>query len=52
MKILVTGGLHRLAWDALAADEHSWFAVLDNLEPQVHGKKACMPTGLRRDGHS
>jgi len=24
----------------------------DNLEPQVHGKKACMTIGLRRDGHS
>lgn len=52
MKILVTGGFIGSHGDALAADEHSWFAVLDNLEPQVHGKKACMPTGLRRDGHS
>ena len=54
MKILVTGeaGFIGSHGDALAADEHSWFAVLDNLDPQVHGKKACMPIGLRRDGHS
>ena len=50
MKILVTDGAEFIGSQCLAADKHSWFAVLDNLEPQVHGKKACI--GLRGDGHS